>query len=179
MKFLSKMPQRILGIELQRKLLLSGKSHGELGQRSTLNAQRPTLNSNAARNLKPSSIQLSTNCLWLLHEFDGCAIWIANVYDSFTGIRTRLKSLRFTGSFPTGRVDRAQNRGQIIDDKGNMHRTAVAWPKIDMPFTVGRCKIFEQLDLVTTRCFHDCELDLRTCDTCDLSGHFASLMCRM
>src|SRR2546429_1109375 len=143
MKFLSKMPQRILGIELQRKLLLSGKSHGELGQRSTLNAQRPTLNSNAARNLKPSSIRLSTNCSWLLHEFDGGAIWIADVYDSFTGIRTRLKSLRFTGSFPTGRVDGAQDRVEIIDGEGDMYETDVAWPQTDMPFTLGRREIFE------------------------------------
>src|SRR5947207_3547432 len=32
MKFLPKMPQRILGIELQRELLLSGKNHGGLAQ---------------------------------------------------------------------------------------------------------------------------------------------------
>src|SRR6266480_4250686 len=129
MKFLPKMPQRILGIELQRELLLSGKNHGGLAQ---------TLNSKAINE------ELSTfNCSWLLHEFDGRAVWIADVYDPLSRVRTRQKRLGFTGSFPTVRGDGAQNRVEIIDDESDMYETDVAWPQTDMPFMLGRREIFE------------------------------------
>src|SRR5206468_7855736 len=42
-----------------------------------------------------------------LHKLNGRAIGIANVNDAFAGVRTRPKSLRFTGSLPTRSVDRA------------------------------------------------------------------------
>src|SRR5947199_8952872 len=125
MKFLPKMPQRILGIELQRELLLSGKNHGGLAQ---------TFNSKAINE------KLSTfNCSWLLHEFDGRAVWIADVHDPLSRVRTRLKRLGFTVSFPTGRVDGAQDRVEIMDVKGGMYEDDGAWPHTGMPFTLGWC----------------------------------------
>ena len=111
-----------------------------------------------------------------LHKLNGRAIRIANVNDAFAGIRTRLKSLRFTSSFPTRRVDRAQNRVEIIDDERDVHEANIAGPQIDIPLTLERREIFEQFDLVTVRCFDDCELDLGPFDSSDFSGHFASLM---
>src|SRR4029077_6775736 len=145
----------------------------------TPNTERPTLNSNPSAQSRAGKCQLSTfNCSWLLHEFDGRAVRIADVYDALASVRTRLKSLRFTSRFPTGCVDRPQNRVEIFDDERDVHGTGVAGTQISLPFTISRSKIFEQFDFVTTRCFHHCELDLSTCDTCDLSAHFASSMLR-
>src|SRR5438045_9164048 len=123
MKFLPKMPQRILGIELQRELLLSGKNHGGLAQ---------------PFNSKAINEELSTfNCSWLLHEFNGRAVWIAEVHDPLSRVRTRPKSLGFTGSFPTGRVDGAQDRVEMIDSKSAMHETDVAVRPTHTAFTPG------------------------------------------
>ena len=74
----------------------------------------------------------------VLHEFDGRAVWITDVYDSLSGVRTRPKSLRFTGSFPTRRVDRAQNRVEIIDDERDVREANIAGPQIDIPLTLER-----------------------------------------
>ena len=111
-----------------------------------------------------------------LHKLDGRAIWIANVNDAFSGVGTGLKSLRFASSFPAGRVDRAQNCVEIINDERHVHEANIAGAEIDTPFTLAWREILQQFDLVTARCFHDCKLELGTFDSSDFTGHFASLM---
>jgi hypothetical protein len=59
--------------------------------------------------------------------------------------------LRFTSSFPTGCLDRAENRAEILHDERDVHEANIAGPTIDIPFTLERREIFEQFDLVTAR----------------------------
>src|SRR5207244_5561073 len=131
--------------------------------------------SNAQFMLSALNYQPSTSS-WELHKLNRRAIGIANVNDAFASVRTRPKSLRFTRSFPTRRVDRAQNRVEIIDDERDVHEANIAGPQIAIPLTLARREIFEQFDLMTARCFDDCKLDLCTLDSSDFTGHFASLM---
>jgi hypothetical protein len=57
-----------------------------------------------------------------------------------------------------------------------VHGANIAGSKMGIPFALERREIFEQFDLVTARCFDDCELDLGTFDSSDFTGHFAGLM---
>src|SRR5882762_11340656 len=56
-----------------------------------------------------------------------------------------------------------------------MDRPDIARPKIDM-FSIGRCEILEQFDLVSAGRFYDGEFDLSAENASDLAGHFARLM---
>jgi hypothetical protein len=128
MKFIAKISQRVFGIELTCEIFVGGKSRGH--KSATSNAQRSTSNAQFRANVGASpalNYRLSTiNCGWRLHKLDGGAIWIANVNDALSGVGTGLKSLRFTGRFPAGRVDRAQEGVDIINDERHVHKAL--WP---------------------------------------------------
>src|SRR5881394_2426701 len=134
MKFVAESAQGILGIELNCEIFVSGEGHKSSGnvQRSTLNAHRSIQAQRCSPRLSTISSRLSTVLMLRLHKLNGRTIGITNVNDAFAGVRARLKSLGFTGSFPTRRVDGAQNRVEIIDNKGDMYEADVAWLQTDM-----------------------------------------------
>jgi len=147
-------------------------------KRPMLNPQRPMLNSEFIWDASTSEsfIARRSTAFRQLHKLDGRAIWITNVNDALSGVGTGLKSLRFTSSLPAGRVNRAQNCVEIMNDERHVHEANIAGAKIDVRFTLQRREVLQQFDLVTARCLHDRKLDLGTFDSSDFTGHFASLM---
>ncbi len=113
-----------------------------------------------------------------LHELDGRAIRITHVNDALPGVRSRFEDLRFASGFPSRSSDFFQDRIEIINEQSNMKVSDIARTKIGM-FSISRCKILEQLDLVAAWCLHDCEFDLGSGDSGDLFGQFAGLMSSM
>ena len=109
-----------------------------------------------------------------LHKFDSRAIWIANINDAFPGIRSRLESLWFACSAPTGSCDFVQNRVKVINEQSNVNVSNIAWPKIDM-FPIGRCEILKQFDFVSVT-FQDRDQNLRARHAGYFAGERASLV---
>jgi len=66
--------------------------------------------------------------------------------------------LRFTSRFPTGRLDRAQNCVEIIDDERDVYVSDVAWPEIAMSSAVGWGDVFKQFNFMTADVFKTASL---------------------
>jgi hypothetical protein len=151
------------------------------------NVQRPTLNSEVgcphvglltlnylSRRSSAKADHPSTASGRRLHKLDGCPIGVANVDDARTCIRTRFKSLRSTGSFPTGRGNRVQHSVEIIDRQRHMDRPDIAGSEIGA-LSVGRGVVLQQFNLVSRR-LQNCERDFSTGHASDFTGELAGMM---
>jgi hypothetical protein len=83
-----------------------------------------------------------------LHELDGGSVGVANIDDTFSGVRTRAECLRFASDAPAGGGDCIQDGVEVLDCEREMYRSNIARAEIDM-FSVVGSEIFKQLDLVS------------------------------
>src|SRR5438445_10205909 len=93
------------------------------------------------------------------HELDGSAVGVADIDDAFSGIRTGFKRLRFTTGYPARGFDFFKHGIKIINKQSNVNVSDIAGTSLNM-FPIRRREVLEQFDLVTSRCFYNCELDL-------------------